>query len=727
MSKRRRTPAEAHSTLLGEIDDPRFRRIAIWGLLLLTFAIFANTLPNQFVNWDDHALIVHNPATKSLSPSAVLEIFTPRAGKTFQPIRVLSYAIDDALWGLNPVGYHIVNTTLHALASVLLFLALLRALPRLLPNAPSRSHRLVAISAALLFALHPINVEAVTWMSSRKYGLLAVFAFAAFLAFAHERRWLALGASLLAMLSSPFGVTLPPIFLLYEFCRGQPIPALFRANWPLIALEILMVPLLFVLLTDSGDGGIMIDYPELSLSERLLTMMRCLAHYSSNLVCPLWLNNRYPHVPSTSLAELRVLIGIAILVATAVFVWRRWQAGDRLIPFCAGWALIAWLPVSNLVPISTFMADRYLYLPAVGIFIAVAYGAERFASCGLRKGQAPARLLAIAGVVALLLATLTIRRNAVWRNSISLWKASVATEMSGVSLTMLGSAHEEAQDIRSAFSAYQRALEIAPDYAGANNNFGSVLYSAGKFQEALPHFQRAVDLYPNYADALYNLGSTLNDLGRPEEGEPHLRAVLKLEPNRARAHNNLGIILKNRGEADVAIQHFRTAIQNDSELPAAHYNLAHLLFLRGDYAEALPHFSYSLSTRTDYAAGYFLLGVCHQRLGNDDQAIAQFRTVIRLQPASAEALSSIAWLLATRPGGNYQEALGFADSAARLTQGKDFAALDALAAAQAATGDFASAVVSANRALALAPANLQSEISARINGYRKRQPYRRSE
>jgi tetratricopeptide (TPR) repeat protein len=602
MVKRRRTPAEQSGILLRKIEDSRFRLIAISGLILLTLATFANTLPNQFVNWDDHALVVNNPATKSLNPGAVVEIFTPRLGKTYQPIRVLSYAIDNALWGLNPIGYHVVNTALHALASVLLFLFLCRALPALSPAAPERSHRLVAISAALLFAIHPINVEAVTWMSSRKYGLLAVFAFAAFLAFAHGRRWLALVATVFAMLSSPFGIILPPIFLLYDFCRGQRLRALLTVHWPLIVLEVAMLPLLLVLLTDSGGGGVMIDYPELSLGERLLTMMRCLSDYSRNLICPLWLNARYPHVATSSLGEAKVLWGIVILVAAVVFTWRRWKAGDRLIPFCAGWAFIAWLPVSNLVPISTFMADRYLYLPAVGIFIAVAFGVEQLT----RNAKDPRRLIALV-VIPVALAIVTIRRNADWRNSLTLWEASVRIEMSGVSLTMLGSSHEEVQDVASALDAYRRALEIAPDYPGANNNLGALLYTAGELEKALPYFRRAVDLQENYPDALYNLGSTLSDLGQPEEGEPYLRTVLELEPKRAGAYNNLGLILKNRGESADATAHFRRAIEYDPELPAAHYNLAHLLFRANDYAAALPHFTYALGTRQNTRQGSFYL------------------------------------------------------------------------------------------------------------------------
>jgi tetratricopeptide (TPR) repeat protein len=723
MAKRRRTPTDA-PVLLDKVEDARFRRIASAGLAILTLAVFANTLPNQFVNWDDHALIVNNPATESLAPSALLHIFTPELGRTYQPVRVLSYAIDRALWGVNPIGYHIVNTLLHTAAAILLFLALCRALPKLRPSAPSHSHRLVAIFAALLFALHPVNVEAVAWMSSRKYGLLAVFGFAAFLAFVRGRAWLTLVLTLFAMLSSPFGVTLPPLFVLFDCCRGQPVRALLRSHWPLILLELLMLPVLFLLLTDSGGGGIMRDYPELSTGERLLTMLRCLSDYARNLVCPLWLNARYPHVASTTLVEAKVLLGLLIIVAAAIFTWRRLCAGDRVIPFCAAWAFVAWLPVSNLVPISTFMADRYLYLPAVGIFIAVAVAAEHLSRCGLRK-HGTRNTLILAAILPLLLSVITVRRNADWRSSLSLWQASVATEMSGVSLTLLGSAYEETKDFEQAADHYRRALELAPDFPFAANNLGAILREAGQYQQALPLLQTAVAKEPGYRDAHYNLGTVLSDLQRDDEAIPHLETAIALAPQGVNAYNNLGIVLMRQAKLPEARAQLEAALAIDAEYAPAHYLLGDTLFRLGEHAAAIPHLDFALKTRPDYASGFFLLGVCHQQTGADEQAIAQFRRVVALQPQSVEALTSLAWLLATRAGDDYAEARQFANSAVQLSQGKDFAALDALAAAQAASGAFAQAIATGNQALSLAPAKLQPEIRARIDLYQNARPYTR--
>ena len=723
MAKRGRNSSEA-PVLLGDAEDSRFHRLAIVGLVLLTLAIFANTLPNQFVNWDDHALIVNNPATMSLSPAAVIEMFTPQAGKTYQPVRVLSYAIDRALWGLKPAGYHIVNTLLHTGAAVLLYLLLLRALPKLRPQAPPQSHRLVAIFAALLFALHPVNVEAVAWMSSRKYGLLALFGFAAFLAFLHDRRWLCLVATLLAMLSSPFGVTLPPLFILFDLCRRLELRQILQRHWPLIVLEIAMVPLLFILLTDSGGGGIMRDYPELSLGERLITMFRCLADYARNLICPLWLNARYPHVASHTLFEGKVLLGLALAVGAVVLLWKRWQAGDRALPFCAGWALIAWLPVSNLVPISTFMADRYLYLPAVGIFLAAAIGVEHLSRCGLRKHGDKA-VLAMLAVIPILLAIVTVQRNADWRTSLSLWQASVRTEMSGVSLTLLGSAYEETKDFQQAANHYQQALELAPDFPFACNNLAAILREAGQYEQALPLLQTAIAKEPGYRDAHYNLGTVLSDLNRDDAAIPHLETAIELAPNSVNAYNNLGLVLMRQGKLAEARATLEAALQVDAEFAPAHFLLGDTLFRLGEYKPAIPRLSFALETRPNYAPGFFLLGLCHQRSGDDTGAIENFRRVLSLQPQSLEALTSLAWLLATKPDGDYGEALKLANTAVTLSQRRDFASLDALAAAQAATGDFANAVTNASTAQGLAPAAIKAQIGERLAGYREGRSYKR--
>ncbi|HAR67603.1 MAG TPA: hypothetical protein DCR55_15545, partial [Lentisphaeria bacterium] len=156
------------------------RRKGILALFALALITFGPTLSGEFTNWDDPKLVRDNPAIRSLSPAALLPAFVPRAGETYQPLRVVSYAIDYTVWSHSPFGYRLGNLLLHALAAALLFLAFRQAIPRLIPSAERVA--LAAWIAAALFCLHPVNVEAVAWISSRKYGLLAVFAFSAWLA-----------------------------------------------------------------------------------------------------------------------------------------------------------------------------------------------------------------------------------------------------------------------------------------------------------------------------------------------------------------------------------------------------------------------------------------------------------------------------------------------------------------------------------------------------------------
>ena len=204
----------------------RFLPFACGGLVLLCLLTFANSLSGEFLNWDDDSLVTQNPHIRSLSGEAIGRMFSEPIGYTYQPLRLLSYAIDYRLWGDQPFGYHVVNLLLHSAATVLLFLTLRLILCELRKGGEGNDQ--IALFAAALFAIHPVNVESVAWIASRKYGLLATFGFGAFYCFLRALRssqipWL-VGAAvgvILAALSSPFAVVLPLLMLFTDFASGK--------------------------------------------------------------------------------------------------------------------------------------------------------------------------------------------------------------------------------------------------------------------------------------------------------------------------------------------------------------------------------------------------------------------------------------------------------------------------------------------------------------------------
>ncbi|MFT5127576.1 MAG: tetratricopeptide (TPR) repeat protein [Rhodothermales bacterium] len=508
------------------------------GLVSLVFAIYANSLQHAFTNWDDDRLVLNNPDVQRIS----LVIWTPRAGASYQPIRVFSYALNYQLHGTQPFGYHVMNTVLHAVAVIFLWLFMRVALPALGVREPERA----ALFVALLFAVHPINVESVTWITSRKYGLLASFSFLSLWLYARDKPVPAAIAALAATLSSPFGVTIPALILLFDFCRRCELRKRWKQQAPFAICLLAVLPLLAGIFSAGGRDAVVKS--GLNPLWAFFSMLRCVFDYARNLLLPLWLNNRYPDHVSTNPFSLKILLAVAGLIAVSIFVWRRYTADDRVPLFCAGWVLLTWFPVSGLVPISTMMADRYLYLPGVGIFLAAVICLRR-----------PALL----SVVVAIFAIGSVARNTVWRDSLSLWSDSVAKD---------------------------------PRNYAAHVSLALALEDTGKDSEAADHYADALALQPDFFLAHYNLGLLRLKLGQLTLAEQHLTHATKLEPQHSQARLNLGLCQMAAERSGAAIATFRALLAQDEHNADAHNALASKLS-NTDPAAALQHFSRALELR----------------------------------------------------------------------------------------------------------------------------------
>ena len=530
------------------------------GLVALVFAIYANSLNHAFTNWDDDHLVLNNPAVQSIS----MDIWQPKAGQTYQPLRVFSYQLNHAVHGFEPLGYHLINTLLHAIAVVFLWLFLRAGLPKLGVDGPEH----VALFVALLFAVHPVNVESVTWITSRKYGLLAAFGFLSLWLYAREQRLPAVIAALCATLSSPFGVTIPALIVLYDFCRGCELRKSWKRQAPFAVCVLAVLPLAAGIFSSSGGRGEVVK-SGLNPAWAFFSMLRCVFDYARNLVMPLWLNNRYPDHVSTSLFSLKILLAIAGIIAITFWAWRRAKAGDRLPLFCAGWVLLTWLPVSGLVPISTMMADRYLYLPAVGVFLAVV----------LRV-----RSSHILGVIVAIFAIGTVVRNGVWRDSRSLWTDSVAKNAQNYAAQVaLALALEDDGEDQQAAACYEAALALNDDFFLAQLNVGLLGLKLGQLNQAEVHLKRAIELEPGHIAARLNLGLAQMAAERPEDAKATFRALLAINETNADAHNALATLL----DGGDAITHYRRAQELRPQDPRLRCNLARALRDAGELDPAL--------------------------------------------------------------------------------------------------------------------------------------------
>ena len=633
-----------------------FCLLAICCILLLTILVYANSIQNDFTTWDDRGLVVENPAIRSLRIDNLIDIFIPERGKTYQPVRVLSYAIDYHFWQLNPVGYHLGNTILHGLSAILLFVLLTNVLNQIRGADLIESNRVISLIAALLFTVHPVNVEAVAWIASRKYGLLALFYFLSFLLFvkgSEKGRYrrifylLSIITYVFALLSSPFSVTLPAMLYLYDYCRKPDISFLsvlkkrFLYYIPYVLLSICQSAIIMQVVSVGRGAAVKGHYHNNPLAT-LAAMLSAFYDYIKNLLLPFWLNNWYVENVSFTLYDYKIALSVITILALVVVVLLRLRSGKKLALFCLAWFFITLLPVSNIIPISTKIADRYLYLPAVGLFLwfsLIFYSLTN--TLFPKKGKTLITFTIVAFLVSSL-SYLSMQRNKVWANTISLWSDSIGKQANNRTAHLnLGQALSEQGKLDAAMIHFREALRLSPNYAEAHNNLGSALAQQGKLELAVPHFYTALKILPGFAEAHNNLAVALARQGRLEEAAKHYSEAARLYPDSAEVHNNLAVALVSLGRVDEAVPHYFRAVELKPDYAEPYNNLGNALAQQGKLDQAIAYYSKALEIKPNYAKAHNNLGVALARQGQLDKAIARFNKALQLQSDYAQARNNL--------------------------------------------------------------------------------------
>ncbi|MCG3149058.1 MAG: hypothetical protein PCFJNLEI_02515 [Verrucomicrobiae bacterium] len=441
-------------------------------LAVLTLLLFSPTWSHQMLFWDDDVNVLQNPLVTQPGMQGFKSIFTSIFSTDYYPIKYLSLAVDHWVWGGRFVGYHVTQTLLHALNAGLLLLLLFRWTK----NLP------VAVTVAVWFAWHPVQVESVAWIAERKNVLGTCFVLLAWLAYP-RRRLLALLCFTLAALSHALVIVMPALLFWYEVYRERtPWRTAVQRTW------LFFVPAAFAavmrVLGHQESSQLAENFP--SVWNWTRTMFQVLGEYLTTLVWPVRLNNFY--VERASTAGLLAAVGWATVWGWAIKRERRWGW------FALGWFLIALLPVLQLVPHPTVRADRYLYLAMLGPFLLLAL-------------SLPARAVKVVGVVgAVWFATLTMLRLPDWKDGKTLWTDSVKKDPNSAMahFSVAGYAVGE-RDFQTAEFHAREAVKLNPRFADAQERLGAILLMRGNTGEARVHLERALELKPTLVDARRNL------------------------------------------------------------------------------------------------------------------------------------------------------------------------------------------------------------------------------
>jgi len=577
------------------------RREALICLVLAVsiLAVYWQVKDHEFIDYDDNVYITDNPHVQSglTSKSAGWAFTTTRAGN-WHPLTWLSHMMDYRLFGLNPRGHHLTSVFLHIINSILLFLALRWATSTIWPSA----------LVASLFAIHPLHVESVVWVAERKdvlstfFWLLTILAYINYAKRPKRRTYLlVLLLFTLGLAAKPMLVTLPFVLLLLDYwplnrfllgrdygsAKNKSARSLDASTQKLppsrlIAekLPMFMLSGIFsvIALWAQEKAGAMSGLEIVPFKWRIANALVSYVSYMGKMIWPRGLAVFYPH-PQDSLPIWQVVLAglfLLILSTAVVSLAARYKYG--LVGWL--WYLGTLVPVIGLVQVGEqAMADRYTYVPLIGLYIIIAWG---LADLGKESHRRLTLLIVSVTSVLMVLALFSWQQARLWRNSIGLFEHTIkVTTNNYVAHYTLGNALALQGNLVGAMAQYKEALRIRPDHAEVHNNLGNALVLQGNLARAVEHYKESLRIVSSQGKTHRNLGVALDRLGKHEEAIRHYKEALRINPRDAQSHNNIGVTLAEQGKLEEAIVHFSEAVRINPNFTEAQRNLENGLRLVG--------------------------------------------------------------------------------------------------------------------------------------------------
>ena len=757
----------------------RWATLLAAGLIVVAaLAAYANSFSGPFL-YDDVSSISDNPTIRRLS--AIREVLSPpRNGETVsgRPLLNLSFAIDYAIGGKTTTTYHGTNLTIHILNGLLLFGVLRQTFcwPVLRSHFGHAATGL-ALTIAILWTIHPLQTESVTYIVQRAESLASLFYLLVLYCMIRGMRsewpvgWYVAAATCcwVGAATKETVCTAPVVALLYDrtFVASS-FRESFRRRWGVYVGLAASWTLLVGLQWSTGLLGRREETGSLDAWSYIRSQPGVLLHYLRLSVWPsrLCFSHDWP-VAKTLVAILPAMTALGLLVTATV----RGLTGGRTWGFVGAWFFLILAPTSSVLPLGQLAFEHRMYLPLAAVVTAVVVGGYMVGEGLARRGRLPGHAGMVAGVclvtlAAVVLGLLTFRRNEAYRTELAIWEDTVvkapqnasAHNTLGVELTNcdrlseaiehyqeavrlkpdwaaahnnLGAAFTESGRLEEAIEQYQQAVQLQPENPSAHFNLAGVLKTMGRLPEAIEHYQQSVRLQPDHAESHYNLANSLAKSGRPAEAVEHYQEAIRRQPDDAPAHVNLGAVLGELGRLPESLEHYKQALKITPDSAETLNNLAVALVKSGDLSAAIDQFLQAVRLQPGYAEAQFNLSVTLSRVGRIREAIEHSLEAARLAPTQWKLVRFAAWLLATHEpaeGGDPMRAVELAERACTLSGRRGIVCLDTLAAAYASAGRFDDAVATAKEAWQMAHAAgqgaLAEEIHIRLQVYRDRKPYR---
>lgn len=537
----------------------------------ITFLIYLPALNNGFVDWDDGAYVYENNAIRSLDFGFFKWVFTSEIAGLWHPFTMFSFALNYAIGGLEPWGYHFTNSLFHASNALLVFILTFKLVKQSNPRDDlSKNALITGAVTAILFGIHPIHVESVAWISERKDVLSAFFYLLSLLAYLsytsaissrkHLYYWVCLAFFVLALMSKPMAVSLPIVLLILDFYLLGRLTASIKN----MLIEKLPFFLLSLFASSATIWAHLLAKGLSSLDQipflyRLFIAARAYMFYIVKIILPLDLSPLYPLPSKIELFSMEYSGSLILwLIITLLSVW----SYKRSKVFLLVWSyyVVTLIPTIGIIQAGQqAAADRYTYLPSIGLFLLAGLGVAQL--CQRLTKKQGLIMLAVFVSVSGILAKMTVQQIAIWRNPITLWthEIRIFPDSAPIAYSNRGGTYFTMGDYQSALRDYNKAIELNPRYANAYYNRGTVYNSLDYYPQAIEDFSKAIELNPKDAQYYNNRGSAYNSLGKYREAIKDYNTAIELNPQDAYAYYNRGVAYSQLGYHEQAFKNYKRA------------------------------------------------------------------------------------------------------------------------------------------------------------------------
>jgi protein O-mannosyl-transferase len=625
-------------------------RLLTLALALVTIAVFWPVRHHDFINYDDDKYVTDKlHIVSGLNWEDTKWAFDSHPDDYWRPVTLLSFMLDCQLFGLNAGAHHLSSVVIHMVSTLLLFLVFYRMTAALWCSA----------MVAALFSVHPLHVEPVAWVADRGdvlgvfFGMLTMWFYVRYIEqfkIQNPKSKISYGFALfffaLGLMSKPVLVTLPFVLGLLDY---WPLNRLKLSNLKLLVLEKLPFLVLagissvITFLGEQHEGALDLN-EKLGFNLRLANAAVSYVRYVSKIFCPTRLAIFYPHKELWPSWQI-VGAGLLLVSVSIIVVWCVRRRPYYLVGWL--WFLGTLIPVIGLIQVGEHaMADRYTYIPSIGLFILVVWGGEELT----RRWRHRVLAVSLGGVAAMALCIVVTRQQlGYWQDSETLFRhALTVTENNHVARQALADALLKKGQIDEAIYHYQEAIRLRPNDSKTYNNLGEAFSLNGEVAAAIVQYQKAIQLQPRFAVAHSNLAAAWQKQNQLEAAIGEYREAIRLRPANAQDHDQLGHVLRQKNQLEAAIAQYREAVRLQPQQAEFHQNLGDAFYENSQISEAIDEFQQALLGLPEDANIHNNLGAALAKQGLNDDAIVQFQEAIRLNPNFAAAAKNLAQALELR-------------------------------------------------------------------------------